>query len=49
MVHDIGIATAKLFKQVPNIRFAWIDGADHTPILTHPDEVSNLILNFLSK
>jgi pimeloyl-ACP methyl ester carboxylesterase len=41
--------TAKLFKQLPNIRFAWIDGADHTPILTHPDEVSSLILNFLSK
>jgi pimeloyl-ACP methyl ester carboxylesterase len=39
--------TAELFQQVPDIRFAWIDGADHTPTLTHPDEVSSLIIEFL--
>jgi pimeloyl-ACP methyl ester carboxylesterase len=41
--------TAELFQQVPNIRFAWIDGADHTPTLTHPEEVSHLIIEFLNE
>jgi pimeloyl-ACP methyl ester carboxylesterase len=41
--------TAKLFQQVPNIRFAWIDGADHSPTLTHPDKVSSLMIDFLSE
>jgi pimeloyl-ACP methyl ester carboxylesterase len=41
--------TAKLFQQLPDIRFAWIDGADHTPILTHPEEVSSLIIEFLNE
>jgi pimeloyl-ACP methyl ester carboxylesterase len=40
---------AKLFQQIPDIRFAWIDGADHVPTLTHPDEVSRLITDFLSE
>jgi pimeloyl-ACP methyl ester carboxylesterase len=41
--------TAELFQQVPDIRFAWIDGADHTPTLTHPDQLSSLITEFLSE
>lgn len=40
---------AELFKQVPNIRFAEIDGADHMPTLTHPAEVYSLISHFLSE
>lgn len=38
---------AKLFQQVPNIRFAYLNGADHMPTLTHPDEVAQLIRQFL--
>lgn len=41
--------TAKLFQQVTDIRFAWIDGADHVPTLTHPDQLSSLITAFLSE
>lgn len=41
--------TAELFQQVPDIRFARIDGADHTPTLTHPDDVARLITTFLSE
>ena len=36
-----------LFKQVPDIRFAKISGADHMATLTHPVEVSNIIKQFL--
>lgn len=39
--------TAELFQQVPDIRFDWIDGADHMPTLTHPDRVVRSISNFL--
>ncbi len=41
--------TAELFQQVPDIQFAWIDGADHMPTLTHPDQLSSLINQFLSE
>jgi pimeloyl-ACP methyl ester carboxylesterase len=41
--------TAELFKQVPDIRFATITGADHMPTLTHSEEIVHLITNFLSK
>ncbi|GAA6623033.1 alpha/beta fold hydrolase [Scytonema sp. NUACC26] len=40
---------ADLFKQVPDIRFARIEGADHMPTLTHPLEVSSLIGEFLGE
>ncbi|HEY9640059.1 MAG TPA: alpha/beta hydrolase, partial [Coleofasciculaceae cyanobacterium] len=40
---------AKLFQQVPHIQFAYIDGADHMPTLTHADEVSSLIRQFLAQ
>ncbi|WP_256973435.1 alpha/beta fold hydrolase [Nostoc sp. T09] len=40
---------AELFKQVPDIRFAEIDGADHMPTLTHSAEVYSLIGHFLSE
>jgi pimeloyl-ACP methyl ester carboxylesterase len=40
---------AELFQQVPDIRFAYIEGADHMPTLTHPDEVSSRIVQFLSE
>jgi pimeloyl-ACP methyl ester carboxylesterase len=40
---------AELFQQVPDIRFAYIEGADHMPTLTHPDEVSSQIVHFLSE
>lgn len=39
---------AELFQQVPNIHFAYLEGADHMPTLTHADEVSSLIVEFLS-
>ncbi|BAY07907.1 alpha/beta fold hydrolase [Calothrix sp. NIES-2098] len=39
---------AELFKQVPDIRFAKIDGADHMPTLTHSVEVYSSICDFLS-
>jgi pimeloyl-ACP methyl ester carboxylesterase len=39
---------ADLFKQVPDIRFAHIEGADHMLTLTHPLEISSLIREFLS-
>lgn len=41
--------TAELFQQVPDIRFAWIEGADHTPTLTHADDVARLTTTFLSE
>jgi pimeloyl-ACP methyl ester carboxylesterase len=40
---------AELFQQVPDIRFVYIEGADHMPTLTHPDEVSSQIIQFLSQ
>lgn len=40
---------ADLFKQVPDIRFAQIQGADHLPTLTHPHEMTSLIADFLSE
>jgi pimeloyl-ACP methyl ester carboxylesterase len=40
---------AELFQQVPDIRFAYIEGADHMPTLTHADQVSSLIVHFLSE
>lgn len=39
---------AELFQQVPHIRFAYLGGADHMPTLTHADEVSQLIRQFLN-
>jgi pimeloyl-ACP methyl ester carboxylesterase len=39
---------AKLFQQAPNIRFAYLEGADHMPTLTHADQVSQLIRQFLN-
>jgi pimeloyl-ACP methyl ester carboxylesterase len=41
--------TAELFEQVPNIRFDWIEGADHMPTLTHPDRVVASISAFLNE
>jgi pimeloyl-ACP methyl ester carboxylesterase len=41
--------TAELFQQVPDIRFDWIEGADHMPTLTHPDRVTCSISKFLSE
>ncbi|BAY21245.1 alpha/beta hydrolase fold protein [Calothrix sp. NIES-2100] len=41
-------AIAELFQQVPDIRFVQIDGADHMPTLTHPNELYSLIGNFLN-
>lgn len=38
---------ADLYKQVPNIRFVHITGADHMLTLTHPIEVSVNIKEFL--
>jgi pimeloyl-ACP methyl ester carboxylesterase len=38
---------AELFQQVPHIRFAYLEGADHMPTLTHADEVSQIIRQFL--
>jgi pimeloyl-ACP methyl ester carboxylesterase len=40
---------AELFQQVPDIHFAYLEGADHMPTLTHADEVSSLIVQFLSE
>jgi pimeloyl-ACP methyl ester carboxylesterase len=40
---------ADVFKQVPDIRFASINGADHMPTLTHPNEMFRLITQFLSE
>jgi pimeloyl-ACP methyl ester carboxylesterase len=40
---------ADLFKQVPDIRFAHIEGADHMPTLTHAEEVSSIIREFLGE
>lgn len=41
--------TAELFQQVPDIRFNWIEGADHMPTLTHPDRVVGSISAFLNE
>ncbi|MGE6228365.1 alpha/beta fold hydrolase [Paenibacillus chitinolyticus] len=38
---------AEHFKHVPLIRFAEIEGADHMLVLTHAEEISNLIRNFM--
>jgi pimeloyl-ACP methyl ester carboxylesterase len=38
---------ANVFKQVPDIRFAKISGADHMVTLTHPMEVSSIIKEFV--
>jgi pimeloyl-ACP methyl ester carboxylesterase len=38
---------AETCKQIPDIRFAYIEGADHMPTLTHPNEVFRLITQFL--
>lgn len=38
---------AELFQQVPDIQFAYIEGADHLATLTHPEEISCLITDFL--
>jgi pimeloyl-ACP methyl ester carboxylesterase len=46
MVDNLHVA--ELFQQVPNIRFAYLKGADHMPTLTHADEVSQLIRQFLN-
>ena len=43
------LAIANLFKQVPDIRFAQIEGADNLPTLTHPQEMTRLIADFLSE
>jgi pimeloyl-ACP methyl ester carboxylesterase len=43
------LCIAELFKQVPNIRFVQIDGADHMLTLTHPMEVSSNIREFLGE
>ena len=40
---------ARQFERVPAIRFARIEGADHMPTLTHPEEVSRLIIPFLGE
>jgi pimeloyl-ACP methyl ester carboxylesterase len=40
---------AELFQQIPDIRFAYIEGADHMPTLTHADEVSSQIIQFLTE
>ncbi|SCW30192.1 Pimeloyl-ACP methyl ester carboxylesterase [Paenibacillus tianmuensis] len=37
------------FGQLPNANLVCIDGADHMPMLTHPDEVSHTILQFLEE
>jgi pimeloyl-ACP methyl ester carboxylesterase len=41
------LQVAELFQQVPNIHFAYLEGADHMPTLTHADAVSQLIRQFL--
>ena len=41
------LCVAELFQQVPDIRFAYIEGTDHMPTLTHADEVSSQIIKFL--
>jgi pimeloyl-ACP methyl ester carboxylesterase len=43
------LRVAELFQQVPDIRFTYIEGADHMPTLTHADEVSSLIVQFLTE
>ena len=39
---------AQLYKEVPNINFVRIPGANHIITLTHPEEVSDHISLFLS-
>lgn len=43
------LQVAELFQQVPDIQFEYIQGADHMPTLTHADEVSRFILQFLNQ
>ncbi|AEI43142.1 alpha/beta fold hydrolase [Paenibacillus mucilaginosus] len=38
---------AECFRAVPDIRFAWLEGADHKPTLTHPEEICRLIIEFV--
>jgi pimeloyl-ACP methyl ester carboxylesterase len=38
---------ADLFQQVPAIRFAQIEGADHMPTFTHPNQIARLMIDFL--
>ena len=38
---------AETCQQIPDIRFEYIEGADHMPTLTHPDQVVRLITHFL--
>ncbi len=40
---------AETCKQIPDIRFEYIEGADHMPTLTHPDQIARLITQFLSE
>lgn len=46
---DDNLRIAEAFKLVPNVRFADIDGADHMPTLTHSEEVTRLITDWLSE
>lgn len=47
--HSDLFCIAELLQQAPNIHFAKIEGADHMPTLTHPDEIARLVLHFLSE
>lgn len=38
---------AQHFRHVPNIRFIELEGADHKPTLTHSEEISRHIIEFL--
>ncbi|WP_248924512.1 alpha/beta fold hydrolase [Paenibacillus hamazuiensis] len=38
---------AECFRAVPDIRFVEIEGADHKPTLTHPEEICRHITEFL--
>jgi pimeloyl-ACP methyl ester carboxylesterase len=42
------LQVAELFQQVPNIHFAYLEGADHMPTLTHANQISQLIHQFLN-
>lgn len=47
--HSDLFCIAELLQQVPDIHFAKIEGADHMPTLTHPDEFVRLVTHFLSE
>lgn len=38
---------AEHYREVPDIRFIELEGADHKPTLTHPEEISRHIIEFL--